>query len=141
LTTHLHLVPRSKNEWSYISTPNMPSWHSAQLKHRDNFIFFLPFIVFIFAFILFSICALLSLYSFQIVSIFACILFFVLYQSCRSESLNYLCTYLPCCQQDKDWNCCYCTSSQKLLYHASHLVYIIILNKQLVLFQRVQLLN
>jgi hypothetical protein len=21
LTTHLHLVPRSKNEWSYISTP------------------------------------------------------------------------------------------------------------------------
>jgi len=21
LTTHLHLVPRSKNEWSYTSTP------------------------------------------------------------------------------------------------------------------------
>jgi len=32
LITHLRLVPRSKNEWSYTSTPNMPSWHGAQLQ-------------------------------------------------------------------------------------------------------------
>jgi hypothetical protein len=38
LTTHLHLVPRSKNASSYTSTPpNKPSWRGAQLKHRDNF--------------------------------------------------------------------------------------------------------
>jgi hypothetical protein len=35
LTTHLHLVPRSKNEWRYNS-PNTPSWYGAQLKYRDN---------------------------------------------------------------------------------------------------------
>jgi hypothetical protein len=39
LTTHLRLVPRSKNEWSYTSTPNTPSWRGAQLKHRDKFTF------------------------------------------------------------------------------------------------------
>jgi hypothetical protein len=32
LTTHLHLVPRSKNAWSYTSTPDMPSRCGAQLK-------------------------------------------------------------------------------------------------------------
>jgi hypothetical protein len=36
-TTHFHLVPRSKSEWSYISTPNTPLLYGAQLKHRDNF--------------------------------------------------------------------------------------------------------
>jgi hypothetical protein len=30
LTTHLHLVPRSKNAWSYTPhSPNTPSWHGA----------------------------------------------------------------------------------------------------------------
>jgi hypothetical protein len=28
-------VPRSKNEWSFTSTPNTPSWRGAQSKHRD----------------------------------------------------------------------------------------------------------
>jgi hypothetical protein len=34
-------VPRSKNEWSYTTTPNTPSWRGAQLKkkHMDNFSF------------------------------------------------------------------------------------------------------
>jgi hypothetical protein len=36
LTTHLHLVPRSK---LYFHSPNTPSWRCAQLKHRDNFTF------------------------------------------------------------------------------------------------------
>jgi hypothetical protein len=39
LTTHLHLAPKSKNEWSYTSTPNTRSWRGAQLKHRGNFTF------------------------------------------------------------------------------------------------------
>jgi hypothetical protein len=35
LTTHLHLVRRTKNAWSYISTPpNTPSWSGAQLKSQ-----------------------------------------------------------------------------------------------------------
>jgi hypothetical protein len=40
LTTHLHLVPRSKNEWSYISTPQYAfmAWCLVK-KHRDNFTF------------------------------------------------------------------------------------------------------
>jgi hypothetical protein len=28
-----------KNAWSYTSTSSTPSWHGAQLKHRDNFTF------------------------------------------------------------------------------------------------------
>jgi hypothetical protein len=32
-------IPMSKNEWSYTSTPNTPSWRGARLKHRDNFTF------------------------------------------------------------------------------------------------------
>jgi hypothetical protein len=39
LTTYLHLVPRSKNEWSYASTPPM-RLHGVVLslkKHRDKF--------------------------------------------------------------------------------------------------------
>jgi hypothetical protein len=32
ITTHLHLVQRSKNEWCYTSTPNAPLWRGAQLK-------------------------------------------------------------------------------------------------------------
>jgi len=39
LTTHLHLVPSSKNEWSYTSTPQT-RLHGAVLgykKHKDNF--------------------------------------------------------------------------------------------------------
>jgi hypothetical protein len=40
LTTHLHLVPRSK-EWVelYLYSLNTPPWRGAQLKHRDNFTF------------------------------------------------------------------------------------------------------
>jgi hypothetical protein len=42
LTTHLHLVPRSKNEWSYTSTPQYAfmAWCLVK-KHRDNFTFLL----------------------------------------------------------------------------------------------------
>jgi hypothetical protein len=41
LTTHLHLVPRSKNEWSYTSIPPV-HLHNVVLglkKNRDNFTF------------------------------------------------------------------------------------------------------
>jgi hypothetical protein len=41
LTTHPHIVQRSKNEWSYTSTPNTPSLRGAQLKRTDNFNFYL----------------------------------------------------------------------------------------------------
>jgi hypothetical protein len=34
LTTHLSLGPRSKNAWSYSSTPNTSSWRGVRLKHR-----------------------------------------------------------------------------------------------------------
>jgi hypothetical protein len=37
-----HLPPSTakvKNSWSYSLLPNMPSWHGAQLKHRDKFTF------------------------------------------------------------------------------------------------------
>jgi hypothetical protein len=39
ITIHLHLVPRSKNAWSYISTPHyvFMAWYSVKRKHRDNF--------------------------------------------------------------------------------------------------------
>jgi len=36
LTTHLHPVPRSKNAWSYTSTPNTPSWRGAQLRKAQG---------------------------------------------------------------------------------------------------------
>jgi hypothetical protein len=36
-------MPRSKNKWSYNSTPNTPSWRGAQLKHRDGFTLPLPY--------------------------------------------------------------------------------------------------
>jgi hypothetical protein len=37
LITHLHLVPRSKNAWSYTSTPlTHLSWHGAQLKKAQG---------------------------------------------------------------------------------------------------------
>jgi hypothetical protein len=39
LIIHLHLVPRSKNEWSYASTLNTPSWRGAQLKKHRDFIY------------------------------------------------------------------------------------------------------
>jgi hypothetical protein len=41
LTTHLHLVPRSKNAWSYTSTPQYAfvAWFSVKKKHMDNFTF------------------------------------------------------------------------------------------------------
>jgi hypothetical protein len=40
LITHLHLVPRSKNEWSYTSIPQYAfiAWCSVKKKHRGNFI-------------------------------------------------------------------------------------------------------
>jgi hypothetical protein len=45
----LHLVPRSKNAWSYTSTPPvMPSWHGAQKKHRDNVTFYLYLIGYVY---------------------------------------------------------------------------------------------
>jgi len=37
LTTHLHLVPRSKYEWSFASTPQ---WCDAQLKKKRRLITF-----------------------------------------------------------------------------------------------------
>jgi hypothetical protein len=37
LTTHLHLVPRSK--CVELHSTNTPSLRGAQLKHRDNFTF------------------------------------------------------------------------------------------------------
>jgi hypothetical protein len=38
-TTHFHLVLRSVMRGVSSLFPNTPSWSSAQLKHRDNFIF------------------------------------------------------------------------------------------------------
>jgi hypothetical protein len=43
LTTHLHLVPRSKNEWSYISTPQYVFMAWCLVKSRDKFYLFVPF--------------------------------------------------------------------------------------------------
>jgi hypothetical protein len=40
MTTHLHLVPRSKNGGAIPPLPNTPLWRGAQLKHRDNFNFY-----------------------------------------------------------------------------------------------------
>jgi hypothetical protein len=34
LTTLLNLVPRSKNAWSYTSTPTMPSWCGVQFRKK-----------------------------------------------------------------------------------------------------------
>jgi hypothetical protein len=42
LTTHLHLVPRSKNAWSYTFTPQYTFMARCLVKHMDNFTF-LPF--------------------------------------------------------------------------------------------------
>jgi len=39
LTTHLHLVPTSKNEWSYTSIPQYAFMAWCLVKHRDNFTF------------------------------------------------------------------------------------------------------
>jgi hypothetical protein len=39
LTTHLHLVSRSRMRGAIPPLPNTPSWRGAQLKHRDNFTF------------------------------------------------------------------------------------------------------
>jgi hypothetical protein len=39
LTTHLHLVPRSNNAWSYTSTPQYAFMAWCLVKHRDNFAF------------------------------------------------------------------------------------------------------
>jgi hypothetical protein len=39
LTTHLHLVPRPKNERSYTSTPQYEFTAWCLVKHRDNFTF------------------------------------------------------------------------------------------------------
>jgi len=36
LTTNLHLVPTSKNEWSYTPLPNTPSWRGAHLKTKKE---------------------------------------------------------------------------------------------------------
>jgi hypothetical protein len=43
LTTHLHLMLRSKNAWSCISTPQYAFmvWCSVKKKQRDNFTFYL----------------------------------------------------------------------------------------------------
>jgi len=38
-TTVLHLVPRSKNAWSYTSTPQYVFMAWFLVKHRDNFTF------------------------------------------------------------------------------------------------------
>jgi len=39
LTTHLHLVLRSMNEWSYTSAPQYAFMTWCLVKHRDNFTF------------------------------------------------------------------------------------------------------
>jgi len=41
LTAHFHLVPRSKNEWSFMSTPQYAfmAWCSVKEKAQDNFTF------------------------------------------------------------------------------------------------------
>jgi len=38
-TTHLHLVPRSKNDWRYTSIPQYVFIAWCLVKHRDNFTF------------------------------------------------------------------------------------------------------
>jgi hypothetical protein len=38
-TTHLHLVPRSKNVWSYVSTPQYVFMVCCLVKHSGNFTF------------------------------------------------------------------------------------------------------
>jgi len=45
LTTHLHLMPRSKDEWSYTSIPQCTFMAGYLVKHSDNFTFTLPFYV------------------------------------------------------------------------------------------------
>jgi len=42
LTTHLHLVPRSKNEWSYISTPPI-RLHGVVLSQAQGQLYLLPY--------------------------------------------------------------------------------------------------
>jgi hypothetical protein len=37
LTPDLHLVPRSENKWSYISTPQYVFMVRCLLKNKDNF--------------------------------------------------------------------------------------------------------
>jgi hypothetical protein len=39
LTSHLHLVPSSKNAWSYTSTSQYVFMRWCLVKHRDNFTF------------------------------------------------------------------------------------------------------
>jgi hypothetical protein len=39
LTTHPHVVPRSRMRGAIPSPPNTPSWCGVQLKHRDSFTF------------------------------------------------------------------------------------------------------
>jgi hypothetical protein len=42
-TIHLQLVPRSRIRGSIHPLPPTSSWHNGQLiKHRDNFIFYVP---------------------------------------------------------------------------------------------------
>jgi len=41
LTTHLHLLPKSKNAWSYTSIPQYVLIAWCLVKHRDNFNFYL----------------------------------------------------------------------------------------------------
>jgi len=42
-TTRLHLVLRSRMCGAISPSPNMPSWHGVQLKHRDYFAFAFTF--------------------------------------------------------------------------------------------------
>jgi hypothetical protein len=39
VTTHLHLVPKSKNAWWYTSTPQYDFMAWCLVKHGDNFTF------------------------------------------------------------------------------------------------------
>jgi hypothetical protein len=43
LTTHLHLIPRSRMRGAILPLPNTPSWRGAHLNHRDNFTFTFTF--------------------------------------------------------------------------------------------------
>jgi len=46
MTNHLYLVPRSKNAWSYTSTPQYAFVAWCLAKHRDNFTFTLLYFTF-----------------------------------------------------------------------------------------------
>jgi hypothetical protein len=43
LTTHLHLVPRSRMRWAYLHSPSTLSWCGSHLQHKGNFTYRIQF--------------------------------------------------------------------------------------------------